>query len=987
MATPTFQRIDIDTFGSLLRHFQFTRQITSVHVHHTWRPARKDFRGHETIVAMWRYHTQTNGWRDIGQHLTLDPSGFLWLGRNWNLPPCSAPTANGTSASGPLMVEVVGDFDENCDVLDGVQRASLAQLIALTCRRFALAPDTLRFHNELGSHKTCPGTSVDRAQLIADVAQALRNLPAEPPATRSFDIDAAIDPVLEPLLRSMERPVPAADDPVDAEPDEDDAQRRGFGDAAVPDARAFGGEGPPDDDAATRGGSGLSPSELSLLRPYLVNLSAGRLSVGGEVTTTTADLDELFLHRLPAAAEEAHGEGRPLKLMIYAHGGLVGEADGLRTAHKHVAWWLRQKVQPIYFVWETGFFEILRQIIGGAKPRGLTDWTDSLIESASRGAPRLIWTGMKTNAQRGVDAPTTQDPAGGAALLVAQRLVEFVRSQAAQQREVELHAVGHSAGSIFHAWFIPAAHSLGLPPFKTVQLLAPAIRCDLFKQRMLTGGALASHTERLTIYTMKRDYELRDTCMRLYRKSLLYLIHHALEPERGAAILGLDESISADPELRAALGLTQPSDRVQVVWSPTRADTGNAASTSITHGGFDDDPPTMTSVLRRVLGVTDDVAVEIYRESRRARAARGEEEDGMITPAARPPAWIDKPAPPPKSAITTSATATIVTAPPAAGGRLRRALCIGIDAYTRPEHRLSGCVADARAWADALQRMGFETTVMSDREATRAGMIDAMRRMMQGSGAGDVLFWHYSGHGTQVPDLDGDETPEFGQEPKDQALVPYDYEEGHLLLDDDIRTLLSEVPAGVNMTVMMDCCHSFTNTRVIAPRPAGARARWFKADAALIEAHRRAFMADPARREASRSVATTISRQSIVKFAACKDTEEALELNGQGQFTLRALDVLSRGIDGLSNLQFIDAVTRAFGSTPIQHPGLDEQALGDPDRKYAPLLQPLPATRLQTSSSQLPERTSGSTSSDELAWAALASLARAAEALAKRPQR
>ena len=61
MPTPTFQRLSPDQFEQLLQKFPFTRKIDAVHMHHTWRPRHGDFRGHETIVSMWRHHTQVNG--------------------------------------------------------------------------------------------------------------------------------------------------------------------------------------------------------------------------------------------------------------------------------------------------------------------------------------------------------------------------------------------------------------------------------------------------------------------------------------------------------------------------------------------------------------------------------------------------------------------------------------------------------------------------------------------------------------------------------------------------------------------------------------------------------------------------------------------------------------------------------------------------------------------------------------------------------------
>ena len=157
MSTPVFKRLSLDQFSQLLARFPFTRRINAVHMHHTWRPARRDFRGHDTIVGMWRFHTQEQGWRDIAQHVTIDPEGWIWLGRNWNLPPVSAAGHNGNAQFGPFMFEMIGNFDSGCDPFDGPQRETTLELIAQMQARFALPADSLVFHNAMAP-KSCPGS-------------------------------------------------------------------------------------------------------------------------------------------------------------------------------------------------------------------------------------------------------------------------------------------------------------------------------------------------------------------------------------------------------------------------------------------------------------------------------------------------------------------------------------------------------------------------------------------------------------------------------------------------------------------------------------------------------------------------------------------------------------------------------------------------------------------------------------------------------------
>ena len=60
--------------------------------------------------------------------------------------------------------------------------------------------------------------------------------------------------------------------------------------------------------------------------------------------------------------------------------------------------------------------------------------------------------------------------------------------------------------------------------------------------------------KKLTMFTMTESFEKDDTCLGIYKKSLLYLIRGALEEESGAEILGLQECLKRDKALAVLLG-------------------------------------------------------------------------------------------------------------------------------------------------------------------------------------------------------------------------------------------------------------------------------------------------------------------------------------------------------------------------------------------------------------------------------------------------
>jgi hypothetical protein len=82
-----------------------------------------------------------------------------------------------------------------------------------------------------------------------------------------------------------------------------------------------------------------------------------------------------------------------------------------------------------------------------------------------------------------------------------------------------------------------------------------------------------------------------------------------------------------------------------------------------------------------------------------------------------------------------------------------------------------------------------------------------MQWLVDGSQAGDVLWFHFSGHGEQVKDGSGDEA-----DGKDEALVPIDARATRALIADDVinECLVENLPEGVTLYAVFDCCHSGT---------------------------------------------------------------------------------------------------------------------------------------------------------------------------------
>ncbi|KAL4308323.1 hypothetical protein GQ457_01G048480 [Hibiscus cannabinus] len=144
----------------------------------------------------------------------------------------------------------------------------------------------------------------------------------------------------------------------------------------------------------------------------------------------------------------------------------------------------------------------------------------------------------------------------------------------------------------------------------------------------------------------------------------------------------------------------------------------------------------------------------------------------------------------------------------------RLAVLVGCN-YPKTQYELHGCINDVVAMRDVLvNRFGFETRnieLLMDAPVegegsspavlpTGANIKAALSKMVSQAEAGDVLFFHYSGHGTRIPSLKPAHI--FRQ---DEAIVPSDF---NLITDMDFRQLVNRLPEGASFTILSDSCHS-----------------------------------------------------------------------------------------------------------------------------------------------------------------------------------
>jgi hypothetical protein len=165
-----FRPLTRQQFADMVLGFSWTRRIWRIDMHHTWYPTHASYDDAATIERMDRFHREERGFDCIAQHVSIAPDGTIWTGRDWNKTPASVGYGMN---EGVFMFETIGNFDHGHDRLAGEQLASVVAVIETVQARFRLPVQALLFHHEVPqTEKTCPGSTVEKADILKLVATA-----------------------------------------------------------------------------------------------------------------------------------------------------------------------------------------------------------------------------------------------------------------------------------------------------------------------------------------------------------------------------------------------------------------------------------------------------------------------------------------------------------------------------------------------------------------------------------------------------------------------------------------------------------------------------------------------------------------------------------------------------------------------------------------------------------------------------------------------
>ena len=305
------------------------------------------------------------------------------------------------------------------------------------------------------------------------------------------------------------------------------------------------------------------------------------------------------------------------KIVFYAHGGLNSEEASMNRIRILAPYFKANGLYPIFFSWRTGFLESLVNItgdaIGGIEPQGAwkdiwdsvknaaKDAKDRAIEAACQNLlVKAVWSEMKQNARLAAKLKT---PTLG---IVADTLL----SLKAQYPKIEIHLMGHSAGSILLGYFLDVLRDRKMR-VNTCTLLAPActVRFALNHYKPVMGYRGILKKSDLTIEMLNDERELADS-VGPYSKSLLYLVSRALEDYHRTPLLGMANAWNPKTKDSWHPDLQDTVTEWQKFWGTSpkpKYHSGTHVSDGVekiplAHGSFDNDVTTMTRTLTRIRG-------------------------------------------------------------------------------------------------------------------------------------------------------------------------------------------------------------------------------------------------------------------------------------------------------------------------------------------------------------------------------------------------
>jgi hypothetical protein len=279
----------------------------------------------------------------------------------------------------------------------------------------------------------------------------------------------------------------------------------------------------------------------------------------------------------------------------------------------------------------------------------------------------------------------------------------------------------------------------------------------------------------------------------------------------------------------------------------------------------------------------------------------------------------------PENLITQGENAMSATSGKKSANGSRKAVCVGINDYPYEGNDLNGCVNDAKAWAEMLNKnfnfSASDIKLLLDSQATKKNTLNALKDLFTNAKSGDVLVFTNSSHGSYIADISGDE------EKYDEIVCPYDID-ANQIVDDDFRGLFQNLPKGVHLTVILDNCFSGTGTRAAVSdlipglkTPDDRRVRFLSPALRGLPVLKNPWKAKP-----KSQIKYPESSMKEILLSGCSDKEYSYDafFNGiyHGAMTYYALQAIRQANYSLTYSQLHQRIVNLIEDYP-QHPQLE----------------------------------------------------------------
>ena len=253
-------------------------------------------------------------------------------------------------------------------------------------------------------------------------------------------------------------------------------------------------------------------------------------------------------------------------------------------------------------------------------------------------------------------------------------------------------------------------------------------------------------------------------------------------------------------------------------------------------------------------------------------------------------------------------------------GGTKRALVVCVGAY--PSESGWNTLAsqnDKALVLDLLDRCDFPSSnvvCLTETEATYAAIVKALEELATVSRPGDQIYIHFSCHGQQITDQNGDEALRDPKDRYDEALIPYDaavaynwngYRGEHHLIDDTLNDYLARIRKAIGsqgtILLVADACHSGDISREnVDPSLPPFRGALDAFD-------------QPYRGSTSKPV---IQPSSWISLSACKSFQTNFEVEIDGRRFGRLTYAISRCLKpGMSAGELVSALDACYRQLPM----------------------------------------------------------------------